>query len=339
MVRQISFKYELLDKSNTFKKWLYCVSACTIQWQSLTQLKSNANITMRKDNDVDYANDRVRIHRVENGVEKVLGTFLLCSTGDAFNERNVTEKECECYSLLQILLDMKVEQTYQVVAGVNAVNEVIRLIGTTNTCNIKASDKVLLSNKTYQAGTSYLDMINDLLDTINYTPLYTDEMGMYISKPYVLPQDRTIDFTWLCDINGLISRNRTKSLDMFNVPNVFVCTTNDINIDPPLSYTYVNDNPSSLTSTVSRNRRITKVETVDTTSIDDLVLKAKSLCVEANSMFEHLEFSTGFKNDIEFYLPCGWIIDAKYIIYNISYKCAIGEDMKVKARKAVELLG
>ena len=315
------------------------MSACSIQWQSLTQLKSSASVTMRKDEEVDYINDRIRIYRYENGVEKVLGTFLLCSAGDAFNEYNVTEKECECYSLLQILLDMKLEETYQVVAGTNVVNEIIRLIGGVNESNIPLSDKTLLSNKIYQANTSYLDVINDLLDTINYTPLYTDELGVYISKPYVLPQDREIEFTWLCDINGLISRNRTKSLDMFNVPNVFVCTTNDINIDPPLSYTYVNDNPSSLTSTVSRNRRITKVETVDTTSIDDLVLKAKSLCVEANSMFEHLEFSTGFKNDIEFYLPCGWIIDAKYIIYNISYKCTIGEDMKVKARKAVELLG
>ena len=41
----------------------------------------------------------------------------------------------------------------------------------------------------------------------------------------------------------------------------------------------------------------------------------------------------------EFYMDCGFIIDSKYIIYNISYKCAIGEDMHIKARKAVELLG
>nr|DAT81682.1 MAG TPA: tail protein [Caudoviricetes sp.] len=339
MVRQISFKYELLNINNTHKKWLKTVKSCDIQWQSLTQLKSSAKISMRKDDDVDYMNDRVRIYRVENGVEQILGTFLLCSSNDDENGYNVTNKDCECYSLLKILLDDKLEQTYQVVAGTNVVNEVIRLIGISNAYNIPLSNKVLLTAKTYKAGTTYLDVINDLLDTINYTALYTDKMGVYVSKPYVLPQDREIEFTWKCDINGLIRPDKNRSLDAFNIPNVFAVSTNDININPPLTHTYVNDNPSSPTSTVSRGRRIVQTATVDTTSIDDLVVKAKAMCVEANSVYEHIEFDKAFVGNLEFYMDCGFIIDSKYIIYNISYKCAIGEDMHIKARKAVELLG
>lgn len=338
LTRRISYQYQILTNGMQHRKFVYGVSSCSIQWASLTQLKSSAKLTMRHDSQIDYTNDRIRIFVTVDGVQSTLGTFLLCSNTENYNEFNVTNRDCECYSFLQLLLDRKLEQTYQVPAGTNVTNEVIRLIGTSGNYSITASNKTLLSAKTYRAGTSYLEVINDLLDTINYTALYTDKLGVFVAKPYVLPQDRNVDFTWKRDINGLIRPNKMRELDLFNVPNVFTVSTNSIDIDPPLTYTYKNTNPSSKTSTVSRGREITQYESVETTSLNDLVAKAKALCVEANSVYEHIEFDKALVTNIDYYMPCGYIIDGKYIIYNISYNCKIGEDMHIKARKAVDLV-
>lgn len=334
-----SFQYEILKSDMTHRKWCFGVSSCSIQWQSLTQLKSSAKLVMRNDSQIDFNNDRVRIYVTINGAQSVLGTFLLCSSNKVESECNAVNRDCDGYSFLQLLLDRQLPQTYQLPAGTNVVNEVIRLIGASGSYLITASNKTLLTAKTYDSGMTYLDVINDLLDTINYTALHTDKMGKFIATPYVLPQDRDIEFTWLKDINGLIRPGISRNIDLFKIPNVFVVSTNSIDINPPLTYTYKNENPASLTSTVSRGREITQSISVDTTSFTDLVSKAKALCEEANSVFEHIEFDKALDTSLSFYMDCGYIIDAKYIVYNISYNCAIGEDLHIKARKAVELLG
>ena len=335
VVNTISFQYELLDKYGNFKMWLYEVKSCSIRWQSLTQLKSDATIEMRYDEDIDYANDRVRVYVTKNGKQSVLGTFLLCST-DNTEERNSKSTTCNMYSLLKVLLDTKLEQSYQVDAGTNAINEVKRLIGA-NDCKIQDSEKTLLSVKTYKIGQSYLEVINDLLDTVNYTPLYTDKMGVFTSKPYTLPQEQEPTFDWKNDINGLIRPQIKRSKDMFNVPNVFVAHTNDINIQPPLRAVYENTLASSETSTVSRGRRIVKTEEVEATCIDDVVAKAKNMCHEANSIFEHIEFEKSLDTDIDYYMPVGYVINEKFVLYNITYTCKVGSKMVIKGRKSLDL--
>ena len=338
MNRRVSFQYELLSKTMQHKKWLYNIMSCSIQWQSLTQLKNSAKIEMLSDEAIDYINDRIKVYATLNGTQFPLGVFLLCSSDKVTNVISI--RDCECYSLLQLLLDRKLEEKLQVVAGTNVINEVIRLIGDTGDYSIPSSDKTLLGEKIYEINTSYLEVINDLLDTVNYTPLYCDLNGVYTSKPYVLPQNRTHNLIFRADLATLVKPQIVDSLDIFNVPNVFTVYTDSIDI-PPMRYTYVNDRPDSITSTVNRNRRICTSEKVEATSIDDLVEKAKKMCDEANSKFAHLELEVALRSDLNLYDDCIWVklndIDSKYILYNVSYNCKVGETMKIKLRKVVDL--
>ena len=320
------------------KKWLYNVTSCQLQWQSLTQLKSSAKISMTHDDDIDYINDRVKVYAILNDTKFALGVFLLCSSDKQIIV--TTSRDCECYSLLQILLDNKIEQRMQIVAGINIVNEVIRLIGTTNAYSIPTSTKVLATDKIYEIGTSYLEIINDILSAGNYTPLYTDKDGTYITKPYILPQDRTHTVTLKADLSSLVKPVMSDGLDLFNIPNVFVAYTDSIEV-APLSYTYENNRVDSVTSIVNRGRRIVKVQSFDVGTVDELVVKAKQMCDEANSKFAHLELSAALRNDLNLYDDCIWVkigdIDSKYILYNTAYTCKAGQDMKLKLRKVVDL--
>lgn len=338
MNRKVRFRYELLSKSMRHKKWLYNVKSCSIQYQALTQLKSNAKITVTHDEEIDYINDRIKVYASIDDTQFSLGVFLLASSDKVINI--TTTRDCECYSLLQILLDAKLEQKTQIVAGTNIINEVIRLIGDMGEYSIPSCDKTLLGMKIYEIGTPILEVINDLLDTANYTPLYTDTDGTFISKPYILPQDRQATVTLKADINSLVKPEMVDSLDLFGVPNVFTVSTDSIDVEP-MVYTYVNDRPDCITSTVNRGRRICTSEKVDVTNYDDLVAKAKSMCDEANGKFAHLELEIALRNDLNLYDDCIHVklkdIESNYILYNVSYNCRVGENMKLKLRKVVDL--
>lgn len=338
--RKVAYRYELLNGSNIHKKWLYTVSSCSFAYQSLTQLKVSAKLTMLEDTDIDWLTDRLRVYMVLNDVQTLLGTFLLSSSGrniDTSISRDVT-----AYSTIQILLDDKIETRLQIAAGTNIINECIRLIGTNGLYDITPSSKSLLSDKIYEIGTNKITIINELLSIANYTSLYVDREGKYIARPYVLPTDRPIDFTIQNDINGLVKERMTDDLDLFDVPNVFIRYTNDVNINPPLMYTFENNNINSITSIPNRGRRIVDAATIEATTIDDVVEKAKSDALDANSKYATLEFPKAVDPTMEFYMPCAYIrtnhINDKYIIYNIQFDCKIGADMKIKARKVVDVL-
>lgn len=340
--RQVAYKYELLDKNNAHKKWIYTVSSCNIAYQSLTQLKASAKLSMLDDSGINWLTDRIRIYMVLNGVQTLLGTFLLSSSGKKIDKIGTATREVEAYSTLQILLDDKLETRLQIVAGTNVVNECIRLIGSSGLYDITASDKVLLSDKTYEIGASKIEVINELLGIINYTSLYVNREGTFIARPYILPTDRSIDITIKNDIVSKVKEEMSDSLDLFDIPNVWVRYSNDININPPLSYTFENNNSTSPTSIQNRGRRIVSAEAVETTDINDLIAKTKSDALDDNSKFANLEFSMAINPTLEFYMPCAFIktnyVNDKYIIYNISFNCKLGEDMKIKARKVVNVL-
>lgn len=339
VVRKVSFQYELLDRNNIFKKKLNNVESCSISYKFLSQLKSSASIIMTDDSSIDYLNDRIKAYITLNGVKTPLGVFLMSTPSRDIKEAKVT-RNITCYSLLQILLDDKIEARLTLPIGTNVVNEVKRQIG--GNYSILDSSQTLLSERIYEAGTSKLEIINDLLSVINYNSLRVDVNGMYITEPYVLPTDRQIDRVYEEGADSIIITDMEDELDLFNVPNVIIRYTNAVDIDPPLSYTYVNDNVNSVTSTVNRSRRIVDAQPTDASDLETLVAITKKDAYEYNSIYSHLTFSTAIDTDVlNIYMPTVRIkvgdINDKYSITSIEFKCDAGELTKVESRKVVNI--
>lgn len=339
IVRHVSFQYELLDRNNVFKKDLRNIESCSISYKFLSQLKSSASVVMADDKSIDFLNDRIKAYITLNGVKTPLGVFLLCTPSRDIKETKVT-RNITCYSLLQILLDDKIETRLTLPAGTNVVNEIKRQIGANY--NIADSSQTLLSERIFEVGTSKLEIINDLLSVINYNSLRVDVNGIYITEPYVLPTDRQIDRVYEEGADSIIISDMTDELDLFNVPNVIIRYTNAVDIDPPLTYTYVNDNASSITSTVNRDRRI--VDSAETDASDMVTLQAitKKDAYNYNSVYSHLKFQTAIDTDVlDIFMPTVWVrvgdINDKYSITTIEFKCEVGELAKVEARKVVNI--
>lgn len=145
----------------------------------------------------------------------------------------------------------------------------------------------------WDTGTSKLDIINDLLAAINYESAKFDENGIFVGKPYLAPSQRGSEFTYATDSSSVITGDIDQSLDLFKVPNKWIIAVSKPD-SSVITSVYSNDDPLSLTSTVSRGRTIVDFRT-DQDAPDQVTLDAKAarLAYEASQVYEKIKFDTG----------------------------------------------
>ena len=339
--RTVSFRYELLDKNDLYKKELTTITKCTVRYSSLSQLKVSAEISMREDNTVDYLTDRIRpICIISKGIRSLqfpLGIFLISSPNRNISNRFIT-RDMQLYSKLYIYANDRVDSRYTLSKGINAIAEVKRLLNTFK-INIPDNDYVTSTNREWEIGTSKLEIINDLLDSANYTSLIVDADGYFIAEPYILPSDREIEIEYVDDIKSVLSPNMTEEMDLFNIPNKFIAYTNDPDSEP-LRSVYVNDNIESITSTVNTGiiKTAEPIELTDATQ-DMLDERVKRAAYNASQVYSHIDFKTaimpihGYMNTL--YIKHKDILQGKYTETSWEIDCKAGAYMSHRARKVV----
>lgn len=345
--RNIRFEYQLLNRNDTYKKTLNTVVDCRVDYSSLSSLKASANIKMKEDATVDYLNDRIQpfcIFAKENTeIRFPLGIFLLNSPSRSDTD-NAVYREIECYSKLQILSQDMFGERYFIPAGTNYIAAVAQIISSSGETkiNLVPYSAATVTDKEYNIEMSKLDIINELLKEINYYSLNVDREGYFISKPYILPVDREVEYEYIDNEISVIGQGASEELDLFNVPNVFVRYLDNPE-RPALRSVYENINPDSLTSTVNRGRRIVDIRAIDDIAsqdaLHDLTIRE---AYNASQVYGHLEFETAIMPMHDYldclylrYIPLG--INDKYIETSWSIECKAGSMMKHKVRKVVNI--
>jgi len=170
----------------------------------------------------------------------------------------------------------------------------------------------------FEVGTPKIQVINYLLNLINYSSLLTNKSGIFYAQKYVLPSERDIEITYTDDVQtSIVYRDVRQELDLFNVPNIFVRVTNNTAINPPLIALYENNNPDSVASTASRGRRIVDFKEVDNvTDSDTLFAITKKEAYQASDIYESIDIETAI-NIEHWYLNC---IALNLQTYNINDK-------------------
>src|SRR5690606_16933864 len=122
-----------------------------------------------------------------------------------------------------------VDQSYAVAAGTNILQEVRSILASCGEY-ISIDESVSLATRSgmvWEAGTSKLHIINDLLDAAGYTSLWLDGWGNFQTTPRVLPADRSIEYELLAGVprelvdgsRAIYSSDWTRERDSFGVPN------------------------------------------------------------------------------------------------------------------------
>jgi hypothetical protein len=208
---------------------------------------------------------------------------------------------------------------------------------------ITLSDEVIPTIREWEAGTSHLTIINDLLDAINYESLSFDENGFAVVKPYVSPQDRGSEFTYQDNDLSIMYPEVMKELDLFSIPNRWILTVSDPDREA-ITVVLENNDPASPTSTVRRGRTITRFEQEQEASSEaTLVEKASRMAFEASQVYEAIEFDTGLNpihsgNDVYkiHYDPLG--VRGKYQEHTWEMDLKAGAKMSHRARRVISLV-
>ena len=231
-------------------------------------------------------------------LEYPLGIFLL-SSPERIEEGDQVYRDIEAYDGTIILDQDKFIERYIVKAGSRYDQAVIKILeeaGITK-YNIEQSNKVLSNDIEYEPGTPKIEAINDLLNSINYTPIWVDGWGYFTSSKYIAPSDRSIDYEYLDNELSVIENGISEEYDLFNVPNKWLVTYENVDGGEDekvfLQSSYENKNPENPTSTVNLGRVIVdyrQVEDIaDQSALDEYV---KRIAFEASQIYGKIKFTT-----------------------------------------------
>lgn len=197
-----------------------------------------------------------------------LGRFIVTSSLNYSN--NITKLNINGYDLGKVALDDKTSGRF-FASSDNTYEYALRelLEGIYPDIDITEITSYKSFSQEWEPGTSKLTIANDLLRGVNYNPLYFNENGHGVCEPYILPEEKGIDFQYIADKTSIIVDDIAVETNVFDIPNKWIRYTE--NADTPyLISIVVNDNPDSPYSTVSRNRFI-----VDTQVVEDIASQAE----------------------------------------------------------------
>lgn len=240
------------------------VEAASVDW--------NVNATIRATGRLTYVGEpvnwnQVRLqpwYRAESGgheFERPLGVFIPASPGTTYTHTGASV-ELELYDKTDILERDQSAETYQVDAGTHVVPHVRAMLQAVGESRIAIddSDQVLRSAIVWQAGTSKLRIINDLLESINYFSIWVDGYGVFRSSPYRRPSARSVELDLVDGKDAIYSPDLMHDFDTYEVANKVVCVSQSDGEAPALIAVATDTDPDSAFSYPVRRRWVTRFE-------------------------------------------------------------------------------
>lgn len=374
--RQIDFRYELLDYNNRKKKDLRNVLSAEVSQNMLANIKRTARFSVTEDSEIDYLNDRIKpymrlwipephkrareftfmshVQPVElknnealpksGWADFPLGIFLLSSPTRM--DKLTVIRDVEAFDLSLILRDDKLTERLAIVEGTliyDAVVDVLTSAGV-ELYNIERAEETLTRTIEWEPGTEKYEVVNDLLNMINYTPIHVDENGFFVSYKYRTPSERSADYVYADNALSVMLPEVEEELDLFGVHNVFtVVRTNEE--EEPLASTFINDNPNSPTSTVSRGRIISDHREIDDIASQEALDEYVSrIAFEASQIYGRIRFQSalmpfhGYADVLDFSYS-SLKISGKYLELSWRMKLEVGGLMEHELRQIVDVGG
>ena len=263
MVRTVDFCYRIMrDGADYGKIYTTKGSAPRISMKSSSAVKMNLTGSfLAPRQDVDWLTDEIRPELIVDGVTYGLGIYRATNVQEVDDGTtvilNITAND-RCWTVR----DTRTEARVFFAAGTNYVAAAVSVLTGTGIAVINAvqTAAVLTEDREWPAGTSCLDIVNELLSEINYGQLWFDGSGAAILRPVSLPE--AVNISHILDdtkIESLLLPGIQSETDVLAAPNVFICICSNADKDEAMMAVAENTNPQSPLSIARRGRRITKV--------------------------------------------------------------------------------
>ncbi len=215
---------------------------------------------------VDWLADELQPVLEIDGAETELGIYLPATVTET-EDSTTKSLHVEAYDRCWLVRDNRTETLLYLAAGTNYVEAVRGLLvdcGIPLILSTPTTETLLTARQDWPVGTSYLDIVNQLLAEINYKALWFNNQGVAMVEPMATPTAAQISHTLDKDqITSLLLPQIQSESDIYSAPNVFICICSNADLSTPLVATVENNNPQSPLSIMRRGRRIVTVVNVD----------------------------------------------------------------------------
>lgn len=230
------------------------VSEKKISWSEINK----ANKTWAVLDAMGFNWRRIEVGRISHGfTDYPLGVFLpLSPTRQKGN--GAPSEQLEMYDLCTVLREDCITEPLYFAAGTLYTAVVAQLISSAGIgdAEITPSYARLMTDREFEIGESKLDIINLLLEEINFTTAFADVCGVIKIKPYSEPSMKNVQHKYEAGKLSLIQSTITESADYYSAPNVFIARVSNSDMEEDLTAIYINSNPANKLSTVYRGRQI-----------------------------------------------------------------------------------
>lgn len=320
--RVVKFKYNLLNRNDIKIGELTVLPGGTVALNSLAEIKRTASFTIKETHDIDWLNDRIQpvfsLKMDNDWAEWPLGVFLMSSPSMRIENR-ARYRDVEAYDPSLILVEDKFDNRYIIPAGTSYTKAIEQILNGAGIWRINITPHLgtISTDKEFEIGSTKLSAINTLLSEINYTSLWVDENGYFTAKPYVISSNREAKYIYKNDDLSIIFPGAVEEEDLFSVPNKWILTASNPEKES-LRSVYINDLPTSRTSTISRGRTIVDFRIIDDVydqeTLDD---KTRRFAYETSQIYGNFRFETALMPhhsflDILFINHSDYGISAKY---------------------------
>lgn len=247
--------------------------------------------------EIDWLSDEIQPVLVIDRVEHPLGVFAVATpTEDEVD--GLRSVRVECYDRGWLVRDTRTETLLYWRRGtlvLDAVEQLLTAAGIRAIFKTPSLAAFTEDREDWDVGTSHLAIANQLLQEINYNPLWFNATGAAILEPVTVPDADKIAHRFdTRDKSTRVLPGISRTTDVFSAPNVWICTCANPEKDELMVAVAENSNPQSPLSTVRRGRRICAKISVDNIySQEDLQAYADRLRNESMITGESIQISTG----------------------------------------------
>jgi len=243
------------------------------------------------ENRIDLFSDRLRPIMIINGVEYNFGDFMVVAAPVSYDGMD-QYYDIEAYDETMIVKESALTSRLYFQSGTQYLSVIGSLLIDCGLSRITGDDssQAITVDHEYGIGTSHLDVINELLDEINYSHIYAGEDGYM-----VLAQNKSkivADYVY-SDENSTIIDSIKSDTDIYSLPNVIVGYTSSPDTETVLKYTKTNTDPNSAISTVRRGYNVVQTyQFDDCPDLATLQLAVNNKYLEATQATEKVTIST-----------------------------------------------
>ena len=289
-----SARYEVLRDGAVYAEIHAVDQSGEVQFIDSSELKMSVRGRFFGFSGIDFLTDRLRPVVTVNGTDYPCGVYVITTETEMQSDGLVT-REIEGYSLLYLAQRKKIESRLHLSAGSNYITEILALL---SGCGISSfqtvpTDLTLSADREdWEIGTPVLQIVNELLEEINYRQAWVDLAGNVCLTPWEAPSLENIDHTYSEGEYSMIETGYTRSTDRYGKANVFRVVCDSPDLDEPMVAVSEN-NAEGSPFAISRLGRILYTENVDgTPSQEALQARADRLRDESMQITEEAEYYT-----------------------------------------------